>query len=86
MTLGRPKTLDTRLIRKPDIHNVASASSACASGDMEENAEEFNPNYHISGKDLNVISDFDLHKGKNYIDIRFEDNDIHSLIIKAYEN
>ena len=45
-----------------------------------------NPNYHISGKDLNVISDFDLHKGKNYIDIRFDDNDIHSLIIKAYEN
>ena len=29
---------------------------------------------------------FDLIKGKNYIDVKFEDTDYHSLNVKAYEN
>lgn len=48
--------------------------------------ESINKKYRITGKEMNVLSDFDLVKGKNYIDIKFEDNDYHSLNIKAYEN
>ena len=45
-----------------------------------------NPNYRVTGKLLNILSDFDLVKGKNFIDVKFEDNDYHSLNLKAYEN
>ena len=45
-----------------------------------------NPNYKITGKMFNILTDFDLVKGKNFIDIKFEDNDYHSLNLKAYEN
>lgn len=45
-----------------------------------------NQQYQLGGKDGNVLSKFSLVKGKNYIDIKFSDNDFHSLSIKAYED
>ena len=48
--------------------------------------QPLNPAYRVVGKDCNILSDFNLVKGKNFIDIKFEDNDYHSLNIKAYEN
>ena len=40
----------------------------------------------VGGKDMNTLSNFSLVKGKNYIDIKFSDNDFHSLSLKAYDD
>lgn len=45
-----------------------------------------NQQYKVGGKDMNTLSNFSLVKGKNYIDIKFSDNDFHSLRLKAYED
>ncbi len=45
-----------------------------------------NQQYKVGGKDMNTLSNFSLVKGKNYIDIKFSDNDFHSLSLKAYED
>ena len=34
--------------------------------------EPVNKNYRVTGKEMNILSDFDLVKGKNYIDVKFE--------------
>lgn len=44
------------------------------------------PTCTITGKDKNVLVGLKLFSGKNTIDIQFEDNEVHSLEIKAYEN
>lgn len=78
-----------RIIIDSDDNYTSCSMVVSIAGEDRDSALSFSsvdPNYHISGKDSNIISDFNLHKGKNYIDIRFEDNDIHSLIIKAYED
>lgn len=45
-----------------------------------------NQQYKVGGKDMNTLSNFSLVKGKNYIDIKFSDNEFHSLSLKAYED
>lgn len=45
-----------------------------------------NPTCTITGKDKNVLVGLKLYPGKNTFDILFEDNEVHSLEIKAYEN
>lgn len=45
-----------------------------------------NPACTITGKDKNVLVGLKLNPGKNTFDIQFEDNEVHSLEIKAYEN
>ena len=45
-----------------------------------------NQQFKVGGKDMNTLSNFSLVKGKNYIDIKFTDNDFHSLSLKAYED
>ena len=45
-----------------------------------------NPTCTITGKDKNVLVGLELRPGKNTFDIQFEDNEVHSLEINAYEN
>ena len=45
-----------------------------------------NPACTITGKDKNVLVGLELRQGKNAFDIQFEDNEVHSLEINAYEN
>lgn len=78
-----------RIIINSDDNYQSCSMAITIAGEDRDSALRFapvNPAYRIVGKELNILSDFDLVKGKNYIDIKFEDNDIHSLNIKAYES
>lgn len=63
------------------VINIAGEDS-----DSVLNFIPLNSEYKVGGRDGNVLSNFSLVKGKNYIDIRFFDNEFHSLSIKAYED
>ena len=76
------------IINSDDDYRSCSMVIAIAGEDNDTTLrfEPVNKSYRVTGKDLNILSDFDLVKGKNYIDVKFEDNDYHSLNIKVYEN
>lgn len=76
------------IINSDDNYRSCSMAITIAGEDNDTTLrfEPINKNYRITGKEMNILSDFDLVKGKNYIDVKFEDNDYHSLNIKAYEN
>lgn len=76
------------IINSDEDYKSCSMAIAIAGEDKDTilRFEPINKNYRVTGKDMNILSDFDLVKGKNYIDVKFEDNDYHSLNIKAYEN
>ena len=75
------------IINSDDEYKSCSMAITIAGEDKDTTLrfEPVNKNYRVTGKDMNILSDFDLVKGKNYIDVKFEDNDYHSLNIKAYE-
>lgn len=76
------------IINSDDDYKSCSMAITIAGEDKDTTLrfEPVNKNYRVTGKEMNILSDFDLVKGKNYIDVKFEDNDYHSLNIKAYEN
>ena len=76
------------IINSDDDYKSCSMAITIAGEDKDTTLrfEPVNKNYRVTGKEMNILSDFDLVKGKNYIDIKFEDNDYHCLNIKAYEN
>ena len=76
------------IINSDDDYKSCSMAITIAGEDKDTTLrfEPINKSYRVIGKEMNILSDFDLIKGKNYIDVKFEDNDYHSLNIKAYEN
>lgn len=76
------------IINSDDDYKSCSMAITIAGEDKDTTLrfEPINKHYRVIGKEMNILSDFDLVKGKNYIDVKFEDNDYHSLNIKAYEN
>lgn len=101
-TLAEDIIAEFRVIPQPSdvglVHRIIITSDddyfSCSmvitiAGEDNDTTLRFEPvdkKYRISGKEMNILSDFNLVKGKNYIDIKFDDNDYHSLNIKAYEN
>lgn len=78
-----------RIIINSDASYKSCSMAITIAGEDHDTVLPFkpvNPNYRVTGKLLNILSDFDLVKGKNFIDVKFEDNDYHSLNLKAYEN
>jgi len=76
------------VINSDDNYESCSAAIDIA-GEESDSTLKFScitPGCHVTGKDGNIITGFSLVPGKNYLDIQFEDNDYHSLVIKAYEN
>lgn len=76
------------IINSDDDYRSCSMVISVAGEDTDTTLRFYpiNKKYRVVGKDYNILSDFDLIKGKNFIDIKFEDEDYHSLNIKAYEN
>lgn len=76
------------IINSDDNYRSCSMVISIAGEDKDTTLrfEPINKNYRVTGRNMDTLSDFDLVRGKNYIDIKFEDNDYHSLNIKAYEN
>ena len=78
-----------RIIINSDAKYQSCSMAITIAGEDNDTVLPFkpiNPNYKVTGKLFNILTDFDLVKGKNFIDIKFEDNDYHSLNLKAYEN
>ena len=78
-----------RIIIDSDKDYSSCSMVISLAGEEKDTAARFSsidPQFKIIGREQNILTGFDLVAGKNYIDIRFEDNDPHSLIIKAYEN
>lgn len=76
------------VINSDDTYESCSAVIDIA-GEERDSTLKFEcktPGCRVTGKDGNIITGFGLVPGKNYLDIQFEDNDYHSLVIKAYEN
>ena len=76
------------IINSDDDYQSCSMVIAIAGAEAESNLK-FSPidhAYSVVGKEQNILMGFNLVKGKNNIDIKFEDNEFHSLSIKAYEN
>lgn len=76
------------IINSDDNYRSCSMVISIAGEDKDTTLrfEPINKYYRVTGKNMDTLSDFDLVRGKNFIDIKFEDNDYHSLNIKAYEN
>ena len=76
------------IINSDDNYRSCSMVISIAGEDKDTTLrfEPINKKYRVTGKNMDTLSDFDLVRGKNFIDIKFEDNDYHSLNIKAYEN
>ncbi len=88
-----PRKTDSGLIHRIIINSPKNyefcsmtISIAGADSDSQMDFSPVNPEYKVYGKHHNILSGFNLVKGKNYIDIKFDDMDFHSLKIKAYEN
>lgn len=78
-----------RIIINSDNDYSACSMVVSIAGEDSDSILSFvplNQQYKLGGKDGNVLSNFSLVKGKNFIDIKFSDNDFHSLSIKAYED
>ena len=76
------------MINSPKDYNSCSMTISIAGADSDSQLDfaPLNNAYQVVGKNRNILTGFDLVKGKNYIDIKFEDSDFHSLKIKAHEN
>lgn len=76
------------MINSPKDYNYCSMTISIAGADSDSQLDfvPLNGAYQVVGKNRNILTGFDLVKGKNYIDIKFEDSDFHSLKIKAHEN
>ena len=76
------------MINSPKDYNSCSMTISIAGADSDSQLDfaPLNDAYQVVGKNRNILTGFDLVKGKNYIDIKFEDSDFHSLKIKAHEN
>ena len=79
-----------RIIINSDANYTSCSVVIMVSGEEKDSTLEFQPidnsKYKVTGSNRNILSGFNLEKGKNVIDIKFKDSDYHSLTIKAYEN
>ncbi len=78
-----------RIIINSDANYTSCSLVVMVSGEEKDSSIEFytiDPALQVTGTNKNIISGFNLVKGKNIIDIKFIDEDYHSLTIKAYEN
>ena len=81
--------LTHRIIINSDDNYTSCSMVVMVSGEEKDSSLEFHPldsNLKLTGAHRNIVSGFNLVKGKNIIDIKFIDEDYHSLTIKAYEN
>ena len=81
--------LTHRIIINSDANYTSCSMVVMVSGEEKDSALEFHPidsSLKVTGSQKNIVSGFNLVKGKNIIDLKFIDEDYHSLTIKAYEN
>ena len=78
-----------RIIINSDANYTSCSLKIMISGEEKDSTLEFEPvdnQYTLTGIHKNILSGFNLLKGKNMVDIKFKDQDYHSLTISAYEN
>jgi hypothetical protein len=78
-----------RIIINSDANYSSCSLKIMISGEEKDSTLEFYPvdsRYTLTGSQKNILSGFNLVKGKNEVDIKFKDQDYHSLTISAYEN
>lgn len=81
--------LTHRIIINSDANYTSCSLKIMISGEEKDSTLEFQPvdnRYNLTGSQKNILSGFNLVKGKNVVDIKFKDQDYHSLTISAYEN